>query len=303
MLHLIDALHLNTPNVICVAVLAAADGTLVMIDCGPETVFENVVRELDQRGLGAANVKHLLASHIHLDHNGGAWRWQREFGTTVHVHPIGAPHMIDPGKLVASATRIYGERMGHLWGDIQGLPAASVAVTADNQEIQVADLKLTVLETPGHAQHHNAFWFEPTKTLFAGDVAGVAIAKGPIFPPCPPPDVNIEKWKESMNRIRALSPAQLVLTHFGVREKPEAHLAELETRLIDWATWMKERLLEGKSEEQILPEFRRFTEDQLLAVGASPSDLLAYEQADPAAMSVTGLCRYWRKHHPDLVLQ
>jgi glyoxylase-like metal-dependent hydrolase (beta-lactamase superfamily II) len=303
MLHLIDALHLNTPNVICVAVLEAADGTLVMIDCGPETVFENVVRELDQRGLGAANVKHLLASHIHLDHNGGAWRWQREFGTTVHVHPIGAPHMIDPGKLVASATRIYGERMGHLWGEIQGLPAASVAVTADNQEIQVADLKLTVLETPGHAQHHNAFWFEPTKTLFAGDVAGVAIGKGPIFPPCPPPDVNVEKWKESMNRIRALSPAQLVLTHFGVREKPEAHLAELETRLIDWAAWMKERLLEGKSEEQILPEFRRFTEDQLLAVGASPSDLLAYEQADPAAMSVTGLCRYWRKHHPDLVLQ
>jgi glyoxylase-like metal-dependent hydrolase (beta-lactamase superfamily II) len=303
MLHLIDALHLNTPNVICVAVLQAADGTLVMIDCGPETVFENVVRELDQRGLGAANVKHLLASHIHLDHNGGAWRWQREFDTTVHVHPIGAPHMIDPGKLVASATRIYGERMGPLWGEIQGLPATSVAVTADNQEIQVADLKLTVLETPGHAQHHNAYWFAPTSTLFAGDVAGVAIGKGPIFPPCPPPDVNIEKWKESMNRIRALHPAQLVLTHFGVIDKPGAHLADLETRLGGWADWMKARMLEGKSEEQILPEFRGFTEDQLLAAGASPSDLLAYEQADPAAMSVTGLCRYWRKHHPESVLQ
>ncbi len=301
MLHLIDALHLNTPNVICVAVLQAEDGTLVMIDCGPETVFENVVRELNQRGLGAKNVKHLLATHIHLDHNGGAWRWQREFGTTVHVHPIGAPHMVDPSKLVASATRIYGDRMGHLWGEIQGLPETSVAVTADNQEIKVSNLELSVLETPGHAQHHNAYWFEPAKFLFAGDVAGVVIGNGPIFPPCPPPDVNIEKWKESLNRIRALNPAQLLLTHFGLQSKPEVHLAELETRLMDWAVWMKARMLEGKSEEEIVPEFHRFTEDQLLAVGASPSDLLAYEQADPASMSVTGLSRYWRKHHPDLL--
>ncbi len=287
MLHLIDALHLNTPNVICVAVLQAEDGTLVMIDCGPETVFENVVRELNQRGLGAQNVKHLLATHIHLDHNGGAWRWQREFGTTVHVHPIGAPHMVDPSKLVASATRIYGDRMGHLWGEIQGIPETSV--------------ELSVLETPGHAQHHNAYWFEPAKFLFAGDVAGVVIGNGPIFPPCPPPDVDIEKWKESLNRIRALNPAQLLLTHFGLQSKPEVHLAELETRLMDWAVWMKARMLEGKSEEEIVPEFHRFTEDQLLAVGASPSDLLAYEQADPASMSVTGLSRYWRKHHPDLL--
>jgi glyoxylase-like metal-dependent hydrolase (beta-lactamase superfamily II) len=286
MLHLIDALHLNTPNVICVAVLQAGDGTLVMIDCGPETVFENVVRELDQRGLGAKNVKHLLATHIHLDHNGGAWRWQREFGTTVHVHPVGAPHMIDPDKLVASATRIYGERMGYLWGEIKGLPTGSVAVTADNQEIKVADLRLSVLETPGHAQHHNAYWFEPDKILFAGDVAGVVIGKGPI---------------ESLDRIRALNPLQLFLTHFGLHPKPEFHLAELETRLLDWAVWMKERMREGKSDEQILPEFQRFTEDQLLAAGASPADLLAYEQADPAGMSVTGLSRYWRKHHPELV--
>ncbi|MBV8097793.1 MAG: MBL fold metallo-hydrolase [Verrucomicrobia bacterium] len=303
MLHLIDALHLNTPNVICVAVLQAGDGTLVMIDCGPETVFENVVRELNQRGLGAQNVKHLLATHIHLDHNGGAWRWQREFGTTVHVHPVGAPHMIDPGKLVASATRIYSERMGYLWGEIQGLPATSVAVTADGQQIKVSDLELSVLETPGHAQHHNAYWFEPSKILFAGDVAGVVIGKGPVFPPCPPPDVNIEKWKESLNRVRALNPAQLFLTHFGLQARPDVHLTELETRLMDWAVWMKERMLEGKSEEKILPEFQRFTGDQLLAAGASPADLQAYEQADPAGMSVTGLCRYWRKHHPELLLQ
>jgi glyoxylase-like metal-dependent hydrolase (beta-lactamase superfamily II) len=260
-----------------------------------------VVRELDQRGLGAKNVRHLLATHIHLDHNGGAWRWQREFGTTVHVHPIGAPHMIDPAKLAASATRIYGERMSYLWGEIHGLPATSVAVTADNQEIKVSDLELRVLQTPGHAQHHNAYWFEPAKILFAGDVAGVVIGKGPIFPPCPPPDVNVEKWKESLNRIRALNPVQLLLTHFGLQPKPEVHLAELETRLMDWAVWMKARMLEGKSEEKILPEFQRFTEDQLLAAGASPSDLLAYEQADPASMSITGLCRYWRKHHPDLL--
>ena len=301
MLHQIDALHLNTPNVICVAVLQAEDGTLVMIDCGPETVFENVVRELNQRGLDAKNVKHLLATHIHLDHNGGAWRWQREFGTKVHVHPVGAPHMVDPSKLVASAARIYGERMGYLWGEIQPLPQDSVVITADNQKIQVSDLTLEVLGTPGHAQHHNAYWLEPSRILFSGDVAGVAIGQGPVFPPCPPPDVNLEQWRTSLDRVRALNPAQLFVTHFGLRAQPALHLAELETRLNEWAAWMKDRILEKKSEEEILPEFRRFTENQLVAAGATPSDLAAYEQADPAAMSVTGLCRYWRKYHPDLV--
>jgi glyoxylase-like metal-dependent hydrolase (beta-lactamase superfamily II) len=302
MLHQIDALHLNTPNVICVAVLQAKDGTLVMIDCGPETVFENVVRELNQRGLDAKNVKHLLATHIHLDHNGGAWRWQREFGTKVHVHPVGAPHMVDPSKLMASAARIYGERMGYLWGEIQPLPQDSVVVTADKQKIQVSDLTLEVLETPGHAQHHNAYWLEPSRILFSGDVAGVAIGQGPIFPPCPPPDVNLEQWRTSLDRVRALNPAQLFLTHFGLRAQPALHLAELETRLSEWAEWIKDRILENKTEAEILPEFRRFTENQLVAAGATPSDLVAYEQADPAAMSVTGLCRYWRKYHPDSVL-
>ena len=301
MLHQIDALHLNTPNVICVAVLQAEDGTLIMIDCGPETVFENVVRELDQRGLGAKNVTRLLASHIHLDHNGGAWRWQQEFGTKVYVHPVGAPHMVDPGKLVASATRIYGDQMGYLWGEIQPLPQDSVVVTADHQQIQAPGLCLEVIETPGHAQHHNAFWWESSRILFSGDVAGVAIGKGPVFPPCPPPDLNLEQWRASLKRIRGFNPAELFLTHFGLKQQPELHLAELESRLTEWATWIKDRMAESKSEEEILPEFRRFTENQLVRAGATASDLVAYEQADPAAMSVTGLCRYWRKYHPDLV--
>src|SRR6202008_4003897 len=153
--------------------------------------------------------------------------------------------------------------------------------TADNQEIKISDLTLSVLETPGHAQHHNAYWLESDKILFAGDVAGVVIGKGPIFPPCPPPDVNISKWKESLNRIRALSPVQLFLTHFGLQTKPEVPLAELETRLMDWAIWMKERMLEGKSDEEIVPEFQRFTEGQLLAAGGFPPDLLGFEQGGP----------------------
>jgi glyoxylase-like metal-dependent hydrolase (beta-lactamase superfamily II) len=209
--------------------------------------------------------------------------------------------MIDPSKLVSSATRIYGERMRHLWGEIRPLPAGSVAVTSDDLEIKVSGLTLRVIETLGHAQHHNAYWFEPARILFAGDVAGVAIGPGPIFPPCPPPDVNLEKWRESLQRARSLNPAQLFLTHFGLRDNPENHLAQLETRLLEWASWMKNRLLEKKSEEEILPEFRHFTDAQLLAAGVPSADQIAYEQADPAAMSVTGLCRYWRKYHPEIL--
>jgi glyoxylase-like metal-dependent hydrolase (beta-lactamase superfamily II) len=301
MLHLIDSLHLNRPNAICVAVLEAEDGTLVMIDCGPEVVFENTIKGLHRLGLRPENVRHLLATHIHLDHNGGAWRWEKEFGTMVHVHPVGAPHLVSPAKLVASATRIYGERMAELWGQIQPIPESSVALTTDNQEMQISNLRIKVIETPGHAQHHNAYWFEAERIVFAGDVAGVAIGRGPVVPPCPPPDIHLETWHESIKRVRALNPSQLLLTHFGLRQNPEPHLHELEERLENWANWMKLRLLENKSKEQIIPEFQQFTEDQLREAGATRSDLATYEQANPAMMSVTGLSRYWRTYHPEVV--
>jgi glyoxylase-like metal-dependent hydrolase (beta-lactamase superfamily II) len=299
MLHLIDSFHLNTSNVICVGVIEAAPDTLIMVDCGPANVFENVVNELQKRGLPPERVRHLFATHIHLDHNGGAWRWQKEYGTVVHVHPKGAPHLVDPSKLVGSATRIYGDRMDYLWGPIEAIPEVAVQPTTDGEVIQIAEVALQVVETPGHAQHHNAYYFPSDRLLFAGDLAGVAIGSGPVLPPCPPPDIDIETWNLSIDRIQQLELDRLCLTHFGEFRNPKRHFKELRDRLSAWAKWMKDALRSGKSEEAIVPEFERFAEQEILGSGVGPEEVAIYEQADPAAMSVTGLSRYWKKYHPE----
>ena len=299
MIHLIDALHLGRPKIICVALLEAAGNSLATIDCGPENVFESLVEAIAKLGFKPSNVKHLFATHIHLDHSGGAWRWAKEFGTKIYVHPKGAPHMIDPQKLIGSATRIYGDKMEFLWGKIEPIPVEQVVPTDDNAHLHLGGVTLDALYTPGHAQHHNAYWLAAERTVFAGDVAGVILDDGPAVPPFPPPDIQLESWRQSIATIRALNPQTLHITHFGRIESPLERLAELEARILVWADWMKERLREGKSEDEIVPEFAKFTEQELLTAGAAPGNLGTYEQADPAFMSVAGLSRYWRRFHPE----
>jgi glyoxylase-like metal-dependent hydrolase (beta-lactamase superfamily II) len=298
MVHLIDALHLGKPDVICIALVECGPHELVLVDSGPESVFDAVVEGVRKLGFQPADVRHLLASHVHLDHTGGAWRWAKEYGTKIYAHPRGAPHLVDPSKLVGSATRIYGDKMNFLWGAAGTIPEDHVIAVEDAANLQFGSRQFRVLSTPGHAHHHNAYWLESERTVFAGDVAGVLIHGGPPIPPFPPPDIHLESWLESLDKIRALGPASLHITHFGKVDDPVRTLNALEERLFSWADWMKRRLLEGKSETEIIPEFEKFTVQELLAAGTPNEDLVTYELADPASMSVPGLARYWRKYHP-----
>jgi glyoxylase-like metal-dependent hydrolase (beta-lactamase superfamily II) len=299
MVHLIDALHLGNPDVICIALVECGPSELLLVDSGPESVFAAVVDGIRKLGFQPAHVRHLLASHIHLDHTGGAWRWAKEFGTKIYAHGRGVRHLVDPSKLLESAARIYGERMDFLWGAAGTIPQDQVIPVEDGAELRLGSQQFRVLYTPGHAQHHNAYWLESEKTVFAGDVAGVCIRGGTVIPPFPPPDIHLEAWKESLGKIRALKPASLHITHFGRIDDPGASLDALEMRLFSWADWMKERLLEGKSETEIIPEFEKFTVQELLADGTPHEELATYERADPASMSVAGLARYWHKYHPE----
>jgi|SRR3984957_5553794 len=301
MVHLIDALHLGKPDVICIALVECGPKELLLVDSGPESVFDSVVEGVGKLGFQPADVRHLLASHIHLDHTGGAWRWAKEFGTTIYAHPRGTPHLIDPSKLVGSAARIYGDKMNFLWGAAGTIQEDHVVPVEDGAELRFGSQQFRVLNTPGHAQHHNAYWLESERTIFAGDVAGVLIRGGPAIPPFPPPDIHLEIWKDSLDKIRALRPDSLHIAHFGKVDHPLPTLDALEKRLFSWADWMKCRLLEGKSETEIIPEFEKFTVQELLAGGTPHEDLLTYERADPASMSVAGLARYWRKYHPEQV--
>jgi len=299
MIHLIDALHLGTPHVVCVALVECGPAELMLVDSGPESVFQNVVEGVRKLGFDPAHVRHLLASHIHLDHTGGAWRWANEFGTRIYAHPKGAPHLVDPSKLVSSATRIYGEKLGYLWGAAGPIREEQVVAVEEGTKLRFGSKEIDVLYTPGHAPHHNSYWLEGERTVFAGDVAGVRIPGGPAIPPFPPPDIHLETWKASLDKIRRLNPASLHITHWGRIDRPKQTLDALEERLFSWAEWMRQRMIEGKSESEMVTEFEQFTSEQLLANG-TPKELLAtYEQADPASMSVGGLTRYWRKYHPE----
>jgi glyoxylase-like metal-dependent hydrolase (beta-lactamase superfamily II) len=299
MIHLIDALHLGKPGVICIAVVECGPEELLMVDSGPESVFDSVVRSIRKLGFQPGHVRHLLVSHIHMDHSGGAWRWAGEFGTKVYVNPRGAPHLVDPSRLIASATRIYGDKMNDLWGTAGQIPREKVIEVDEGAKLQFGSRQFRVLYTPGHAKHHNAYWLESERTLFAGDAAGVIVRGGPPIPPLPPPDIHLESWKDSLEKIRALKPASLHITHFGRVDDPARTLEALAKRMFGWANWVKQRLLEGKSEAEIIPEFEEFAKEELLAGGAPPEDVDTYEQADPASMSVAGLTRYWRKYHPE----
>jgi glyoxylase-like metal-dependent hydrolase (beta-lactamase superfamily II) len=300
MVHLIDALHLGTPKVISIGLLQAAPGELVLVDTGPASVFAAVAAGVRKLGFELRDVRHILASHIHLDHTGAAWRWAREVGAKIYVHPNGAPHLVNPSKLLSSATRIYGDKMNYLWGATEAIPEEQVIAMTDS-DFQLGGLRLRAIATPGHANHHNAYWIKSQRILFAGDVAGVRIGSGPAIPPLPPPEINLELWRDSLEKIRALKPASIYITHFGQVREPTASLDELERRLASWADWIKQRLNEGKSEREIIPEFELFVERELLAGGATEEAVEIYEQADPASMSVAGLARYWRKHHPEEV--
>jgi glyoxylase-like metal-dependent hydrolase (beta-lactamase superfamily II) len=300
MVHLIDALHLGTPNVISIGLLEAAPNELVIVDTGPEPVLRPVNSRVRKLGFDPNHVRHILASHIHLDHTGAAWRWATEYGAKIYVHPNGAPHLVDPSRLLASATRIYGDKMNYLWGVTEGAPKDQVIATEES-ELQFGSLKVRAISTPGHAYHHNAYFIESERVVFTGDVAGVRIGGGPTIPPFPPPDIDLELWRDSLEKIRALRAASIYVTHFGEIKDPSASLEELERRLSSWADWMKERMREGKSEAEIIPEFQVFAETELRSGGASEEGVRTYEQADPASMSVAGLTRYWRKHHPEQV--
>jgi len=297
MIHVLDTKHLGRPGIIAVTVLETDDGP-VIFDTGPESTFETVASELRNLGFDPANVRHVFLSHIHFDHAGAAWRFA-ELGATIYVHPRGAPHLIHPAKLVASATRLYGDQMERLWGKIAAIAAERVRVLEDNDVVQVGRLAIRALSTPGHASHHHIYHWDDT--VFGGDVAGVRLGSGPPAPPFVPPELDIEAWRDSIAKMRALNPVKLYLPHFGlVRGDIAAHLDALEERIVRWSLWFRDRIRSG-DESRMTSAFAEHLVADIRAAGASESEIVDYEYADPSFMAVTAASRYWRKRHPEQV--
>ncbi len=292
-IHTIDQEFLGTPQVIASYLVEAPEGN-ILIETGPastQAVLEGKIQDL---GFSLDSVVAVLVSHIHLDHSGGAGYWAQR-GAEVHVHPKGARHLIEPDRLLASAQRIYQDRMDILWGKTLPCPADTVHPWEGSTKT-IAGLEVTAHDTPGHASHHLAFQIEDQ--VFTGDVGGVRLPGSPyVSVPAPPPEFDLLTWLSSLDRLLALKPNRLYLTHFGAADNAVEHLETLKRRL-QLCTDFVTQQLEQQSEidlKVLERSFQKWEREQALSAGLDPDTYEAYEKANPSFMSAQGIARYWFK--------
>ncbi len=291
MIHILDLKFKGLPHVIAAFLVETSAGP-VLVETGPYSTFNKLVSEVNRVGYAIDDIQHVLLSHIHFDHAGASWALA-ERGAKIFLHPFGQKHMADPSKLVKSATRIYGDEMDKLWGTMKPIPDDKLITCDHEDEVVIGDQIFTAWHTPGHARHHIAWQLD--KVLFAGDVGGVKIEDALIVPPCPPPDINLEDWNNSIDLIRKLPVDILYLTHFGPIKDKESHLNQLEHILNDWAQWMKPYAESKTALDGVTPLFEEYVAGQLKEFGLSGQAIDQYEAANPSWMSVSGLMRYWAK--------
>jgi len=269
----IDLFHAGNERTVASYLLDTSQG-LSLQDCGPTSCIEALKRGLAEHGYELGDVKHLLLSHIHLDHAGAAGALVREHPELqVHVSEIGAPHLVDPARLERSARRLYGESFDALWGELAPVPQENVHPTGPRV------LGLECFPAPGHASHHVCYF--DGETVYAGDAAGVRIQPHrSVLPPTPPPETDVEGWYRTLEQIERRAPQRLALVHFGVADDVSRHLAELRRRLDEWAG----RVEAGASEEEFVAAAQADLPDE---------EAEDYNRAMPFWQSYAGLRRYW----------
>lgn len=272
-MRVIDVEHLGRPHVIgCWQV------DDVLVDPGPESSLATLLTALDERP------RAILLTHIHLDHAAATGALVRRWpDLQVYVHERGAPHLVDPSRLLASAERLYGEAMEMLWGEIVPVPDENVTALTGGEEV----LGMRVAYTPGHASHHVCYLHQASGTAFVGDVAAVRIPGADlVVPPLPPPDIDIETWEESIATVEGWRPERLALTHFGQIDEPTPHLATVRERLREEAQLAREL-----SEEEYEQRHRRLVAER----SETPEAAAELIQCVPPQYQWRGLDRYWRK--------
>ena len=265
----------------------------ILIESGPGSTLPALEAGLAQEGLSPRDITHVLLTHIHLDHAGAAG-WLSQQGAQIFVHPIGAPHLLNPEKLIASATRIYGDRMQKLWGEFLPVDQNQLTVPKDAEEIVIGNLRFIPINTPGHAEHHYSYLFEDI--CFSGDVGGVRIpGYRYLRAPMPPPELHFGKWRESIARLRSLKFSRIAPTHFGIFDDADWQLNELQKNLDETEKWLEEIMRADPSIDELREKFSAWMDEQSRAENLSDDVIQAYTLANPLGMGADGLMRYWKK--------
>jgi glyoxylase-like metal-dependent hydrolase (beta-lactamase superfamily II) len=278
------------------AALLESDGHRAIIDPGPGSTLATLRKELQSHGIAVADLDAILLTHIHLDHAGATGALVRENpNLAVFVHELGAPHMQDPSKLLASAARLWPDTLQQLFGESLPVPAENLHILQGGETLPLGASKLDVVYTPGHASHHVSYFDDADGVAFVGDTTGVRIDNAPyILPATPPPDIDLSIWDNSMDVIVARRPARLFLTHFGYSDTPAPHVAEFRERLHHWADVAAECLRTAPDESAALEMFVAKSHREMQErLGEAEAQHHAFTAG--LNLSFLGLARYWRK--------
>lgn len=291
-IHTIDLQFQSVPGIVAAFLVEGPDG-LVLIESGPGSTLPALLTGIAATGHDPAAVRDVLVTHIHLDHAGAAGWWAQQ-GATIHVHPLGARHLIDPSRLMDSARQVYGDALDALWGEMLPAPVDRVREVSDGEVIIAGGLAFTALDTPGHARHHHCYALGGT--VFTGDVAGVRL------PGCDylsvtsaPPQFDPVAYEASIDRLLALAPERLFLTHFGEVDDPRPHLEEYR-RTVDLASrFVQDRLREGFDGDSLRIAYQAFQMELAFQSNLPPEDWQRYQRANSTDMGADGIRLYWEK--------
>jgi glyoxylase-like metal-dependent hydrolase (beta-lactamase superfamily II) len=292
----IDLNFCDTPKSIATGVYAGEAGA-VLIDPGPGSCIDTLRSSLTAQGIGVRDIDSILITHIHLDHAGATGLLVRDNPRIrVFVHEKGAPHVVDPSKLINSANQLWGvEGVARLWGQVIPVPQSNLHVLGERAQITAGGRPFDVRYTPGHASHHVSYFDDRSGLVWAGDTAGLRFtSKVFTLPPTPPPDIDLEAWRESLARIREWKPETVFITHFGPYTGAAQHLDHIETSLRDVAE-MARRAIETDASDEA--KYERFKADVLAYVRSTVNeqDVRPLEFVGPLEFNWRGLVRYWKK--------
>jgi glyoxylase-like metal-dependent hydrolase (beta-lactamase superfamily II) len=294
----IDLEHLGQPAYVAAQVMITTEGP-ILLDTGPGSTMATLHRGLDRAGIQVSDLRAILLSHIHFDHAGATGLLvEQNPGLEVYVHERGAVHLVDPTKLVASATRVFGADFDRLWGRFLAVPADRVRALRGGETITIGNRGFEVAYTPGHAVHHVSYYEAADRTAYVGDCGGIRPPTLPVaLPVTPPPDFDLEAWLTTLDTIEAWQPRRLFCTHFGFSDDPAFHLAELRAGLRDWVEITRQLLERDTTDGERAAAFERFVVDSLQGK-ATPEAIRARAEFSDYQASWYGIARYWRKRLP-----